>query len=90
MAEIALDRVSAQCPACPGILRFAVSSSSSPSAKDATSSPADGPQYDEIGGVARSNELRTPDPELLHDILHGTGSNLRWADTYEPYVAPKD
>jgi hypothetical protein len=44
----------------------------------------------QCGGLPPDCDFEPPDPELLHDIIHGTGSNLRWADTYEPYVAPKD
>ncbi|HEY3848965.1 MAG TPA: hypothetical protein VGL95_17820, partial [Acetobacteraceae bacterium] len=44
----------------------------------------------QCGGIPPDCDFEPPDPELLHDIIHGTGSNLRWADTYEPYVAPKD
>jgi hypothetical protein len=44
----------------------------------------------QCGGLPADCDFEPPDPELLHDIITGTGSNLRWADTYEPYVAPKE
>jgi hypothetical protein len=41
------------------------------------------------GGLPPDCDFEPPDPELLHAIVTGDGSNLRWADTYEPWVAPE-
>jgi hypothetical protein len=41
------------------------------------------------GGLPPDCDFEPPDPELLHAIVTGNGSNLRWADRYEPYVAPE-
>ena len=40
------------------------------------------------GGLPPDCDFEPPDPELLHAIVTGDGSNLRWADTYEPWVPP--
>jgi hypothetical protein len=37
-----------------------------------------------LGGLPLGCDFEAPRPELLEQILHGTSSNLRWADTYEP------
>jgi hypothetical protein len=41
------------------------------------------------GGLPPDCDFEPPDPELLHAIVTGDGSNLRWAETYEPWVAPE-
>jgi hypothetical protein len=40
------------------------------------------------GGLPPDCDFEPPPPEVLHEIIHGNGSNLRWADTYKPYVMP--
>jgi hypothetical protein len=41
-----------------------------------------------LGRLPDNCDFEPPDPELLHEIIHGTHPNLLWADTYEPYVMP--
>jgi hypothetical protein len=41
------------------------------------------------GGLPPDCDFEPPDPELLHAIVTGDGSNLRWAETYEPWVPPE-
>jgi hypothetical protein len=38
-----------------------------------------------LGRLPDNYDFETPRPELLHQIIHGNCSNLRWADAYEPY-----
>ncbi len=42
----------------------------------------------QLGGLPPDCDYEPPDPELLHEIINGNGSNLRWADSYEPWVPP--
>ena len=42
----------------------------------------------QLGGLPPDCDYEPPEPEVLHAIITGTGSNLRWADTYEPWVPP--
>ena len=46
-------------------------------------------QIRKLGGLPPDCDYEPPRPEVLHEIIHGNGSNLRWADTYEPYVMPE-
>jgi len=41
------------------------------------------------GGLPPDCDFEPPEPEVLHAIINGDTSNLRWADTYEPWVPPK-
>jgi len=43
----------------------------------------------QLGGLPPDCDYEPPRPEVLHEIIHGNGSNLRWADTYVPYVMPE-
>ncbi|MGA3398742.1 MAG: hypothetical protein ABSC95_05945 [Acetobacteraceae bacterium] len=40
----------------------------------------------ELGGLPPDCDYEPPRPELLHQIINGDSSNMRWADSYEPYV----
>jgi len=40
------------------------------------------------GGLPPICDFEPPEPEVLHAIITGDTSNLRWADTYEPWVPP--
>jgi hypothetical protein len=40
-----------------------------------------------LGRLPDNCDFEPPDPELLHEIIHGNHPNLRWADTYEPWQA---
>ena len=42
-----------------------------------------------VAAMVPDCDFEPPDPEFLHAIVTGDGSNLRWADTYEPWVAPE-
>ena len=42
----------------------------------------------QLGGLPPDCDYEPPPPDVLEEIIHGDSSNLRWADTYEPYVAP--
>jgi hypothetical protein len=46
-------------------------------------------QIRKLGGLPPDCDYEPPRPEVLHEIIHGNCSNLRWADTYEPYVMPE-
>jgi hypothetical protein len=37
----------------------------------------------QLGGLPPDCDYEPPRPEVLHAIITGTGSNMRWADTYE-------
>jgi hypothetical protein len=39
-----------------------------------------------LGRLPDNCDFEPPDPELLHEIIHGNHINLRWADTFEPYT----
>jgi hypothetical protein len=43
----------------------------------------------QLGGLPPDCDFEPPPPDVLHEIIHGNGSNLRWADTYKPYVMPQ-
>jgi hypothetical protein len=40
-----------------------------------------------LGRLPDNCDFEPPDPELLHEIIHGNHPNLLWADTYEPWQA---
>jgi len=40
----------------------------------------------QLGRLPDNCDFEPPEPEVLHEIIHGDSSNLRWADTWEPYV----
>jgi hypothetical protein len=39
----------------------------------------------QLGGLPPDCDFEPPDPEVLHAIITGDTSNLRWVDTYEPW-----
>jgi hypothetical protein len=45
-------------------------------------------QIRKLGGLPPDCDYAPPPPDVLHEIIHGTGSNLRWADTYVPWKPP--
>jgi hypothetical protein len=45
-------------------------------------------QIRQLGGLPPDCDYEPPWPKLLDFLIHGTGSNLLWADTYEPWVPP--
>jgi len=42
------------------------------------------------GGLPPDCDFEPPAPEVLHAIINGDTSTLRWADEYEPWVAPTE
>lgn len=42
----------------------------------------------QYGGLPPDCDFEPPPPEVLHVLITGNSSTLRWADEYEPYVAP--
>jgi len=42
-----------------------------------------------LGRLPDNCDFEPPEPEVLHAIINGDTSNLRWADEYEPWVPPK-
>ncbi len=44
----------------------------------------------QLGGLPPDCDYEPPPPDVLHEIINGNSSNLRWADTYEPWVAPAE
>ena len=39
----------------------------------------------QLGGLPPDCDFEPPEPEVLHQIITGDTSNLRWVDTYEPW-----
>ena len=38
-----------------------------------------------LGGLPPDCDYEPPEADVLHEIIHGNGCNLRWADAYVPY-----